>query len=148
MCLQDDGYGPSTVETTLHQINAIISDQAFVKDGSNYVSSQSINMGSDDTDGKVLLKLTFKFNGTTYSGLAADVSLDMGDQGGMSINLAGDATGSGSLKMKFDVPSVMTMDLSASFTYSDTTQTPAAQPPADSTVVPINGLMSGFLPTY
>lgn len=135
-CLNEHGWTESSVTSELDAINAIVSDQVFVQSGDSYVSTYTYS-----EDGQSLtLKITLSFNGDAVTGSVVDFTMDMGEDGSVTASLTADSTGSEVLKLKLEIPDSLTMDLSAEFTYTGTTQTPADAPPSDSTVMPIDSL--------
>ncbi len=136
--LMSDTGDSTTFE--LETINSILSDQAMVKDGDYYVSTYKI-----DEDGiNMTMKLTFEFHGGTFRSVAVDMSGDFDGQGTMSMTAYSNAAGSGSMRMKVDIPTAMTMDMKATFKYSQTFHAPVSQPAAGSTVIPMESLLEGL----
>lgn len=128
--------GDSTM-LELQIINSLLSDQAMVKDGDYYVSTYKI-----DQDGaNMTIKLTFEFHGGTFRSVTVDMSGDLGEQGAMSMTAYSNAEGSGSMRMKAAVPTAMTMDMKATFKQSQTYHSPASQPAAGSTIIPMDSLL-------
>lgn len=124
----------------LEMINAMVSDQVLVKDGNNYMSTYTM-----DEDGMVItMAVTFALDGDTFSGVSVDMSTDLDGMGTMLLTASVDAAGTTNMEMGFDIPDVMTMDLNAAFSYSDTLQTPASEPAEGSTIIPLDSMLSGL----
>ncbi|SHH77016.1 Copper amine oxidase N-terminal domain-containing protein [Sporobacter termitidis DSM 10068] len=148
LCLLDTGASAQTIRDTLALYSAMFGDTAFVKSGNDYVSTFTPDLGSDAEGLKMNMKTTLKFNGTAYAGMAIDVDFDFDGQGSMTMGSTADASGNGSVKLTMEIPSALTMDLTASFKYTDTAQAPASQPPAGSTIIPIDEMMSSNALSY
>ena len=139
ICVSDSG---NLTVTELQMINAMLSDQALVKDGDRYISTFGINQSGL----LMTVKMAFSFNGNSFNGVSIDMTGDLFGQGTLSMNVSSDAAGSGTMKMKLDIASSMTMDATAAFTNYYTTQSPLSQPSIGSTIIPIDNLLTGLVP--
>ncbi|UOO37748.1 copper amine oxidase N-terminal domain-containing protein [Oscillospiraceae bacterium CM] len=143
--------GNDNIESVLNNINQLFSDQAMVRDGDSYVVSLSETETEGDEYGytnRFTLKMVYSFSGETFTGLSLSLTDDATYRYGdayaetykTEMLFAYTTDGHGSLVLKDAVNDVTRQALNISFTYADTTQTPAREPAAGSTVISADDL--------
>ena len=146
MTLTDKDADYAAVSALVEGVAKFLADDSFVKDGSNYTTTYTLNQaGSDVTiaftllmkdDAVVGYDLTMKATsgGDDETGIPA-MAMDM--KAGM------DADNNMTVSMTLDSNNMLDLSLEMTGSYATTDKAPELTPPADATVIPYEQLLTG-----
>lgn len=166
--LTDKDEDWASIQMMMDMFSALLSDNAFVKEGDNYVCNYALTAPVQGQSVSVSYKLTLAMTGEDVTGIALTAHVEQGsdkisiDVSGdsktahvdMSINSEGvsmsvkvDSTETAiNLDMNIDAEETVSMDYHLEGTVTSTGEAPATQPPADAQIFDLNELLFGAMP--
>ena len=144
-CLSDSGRSGTTAKKKLSQLNALYSDQAMTASGSTYTSTVTSVTTSGSVTNTDVTKLTITVNASGFQSLKLEESQDEKGIGIITQSYTTDSAGNFSFRMSENMKSSLTMDLSASYTCTETADSPTVTPPKGCTVLPFSSTSAADL---
>lgn len=144
--LSDSAAAYTNVRSMVDQLAGLLSDSAFVKNGSDYTTSASLTEGGSQLN----LSLTMTMSGDKvvgYSvtmGMTAAADPEDAAAGSVSMNMTSSMDAKDQMKahVTMDAMGLMGMDLTMTGGYTKGDRAPETEPPAGATVVPYESLLT------
>ncbi|MHC1694921.1 MAG: copper amine oxidase N-terminal domain-containing protein [Eubacteriales bacterium] len=121
-------------------VNSVISDQAMVKEGDNYVFSTKF----DDESSISEVKIVFAFDKDEFAGISVEITEENEMLSG-SMSFTYDADGKVNMEFSMSSPDGMSIEMTADFTFTETDKVPASAPKDGSTIIPMEDILSGIM---
>ena len=127
---------------TVEVFKAMLSDEAFQKDGDKYVATYTF---TDEASAmKMDYTMTLNTKENKVNSYAMTMAMSTGEQEIMKMTASMDEKLSQKVAMSMNLEGMMTMELTMETTQKVTDQTPAAQPPEGAVVMDLNDMMGGM----
>ena len=146
MTLTDKDADYAAVSALVDGVAKFLADDSFVKDGSNYTTTYTLNQAGADVT--IAFTLLMKDDAVVGYDLTMKATSGGDDETGipamaMDMKAGMDADNNMTVSMTLDSNNMLDMSLEMTGSYATTDKAPELTPPADATVIPYEQLLTG-----